>query len=324
MKKLITMALAAGLFLSACNKTAVDPQDTYTATAAVESALRKQAPDASNVSYTEVSPMAVEATYSLKREDMVAGISKGGKLLYNGPVVEDAQLPAIALDYLAATYPGYELKKAMEKKDKAGVTQGFAANIKHEGKKYHLHFDATGKFIESVEKSGKHYGQGEKITKADLNATTAAYLDATYPGYIFVDGYKFVVDGTVKGYGIRINTADGKEVGLMFDGTGAFLRSREGDLGHGGHGMGPKGGNDKNHHGRGNDGVAVVKIEKTDLPATTLSYLDTKYAGYTLKKAAKISQNGTLINYAAEIKLNDKSIHLLFDATGAFVKEGKK
>jgi hypothetical protein len=325
MKKLILMSLAAGLVLSSCNKTEVETASSYTPTAAVEAALRKQAPTASDVSYTEVSPTAVEASYNLHKDALVAGISKAGKLLYNGDAIVNAELPAIALDYLTATYPGYKLLKAVEKK-KDDVTTGFVANISHNSKFYHIHFDATGKFVESAEKNGKGHCKGEKLTQEQLPDAIKTYLNTTYPNYKFTDAIKFVKDDTTLGYGVRILTADAKEVGLLFDAKGVFVKAREGHLGHGGKGLGKRGdgGFGKHGHGRGNDGISVDKLSVSDMPATIKTYLDTKYAGYKLEHAVKISKEDTVLNYVVDIKHNDKKIYILFDGTGAFVKEGKK
>ncbi len=322
MKKIILMILVGSMFFTACNKNdSVSPDgQTVAVSETVKSALRVTYPNATNVIYSEVSPTTVEANFTDKKDQLIAGISKVGKILFTAEKITDATLPAISLDYLTATYPGYLLVRAGEKKDKAGVTMGYMADIKHNNLSYHLHFDATGKFLTSVEKKGKHNGQGVKVAQTDLPAVIKTYLTTTYPSYTFTDAISFSVDGVVKGYGVRIITSDNKEVGLMFDGAGVFLRSREGDLGHHS-GMGPGHGKGGDKGGKGKDGVLIAKIEKTGLPAAALTYLDSKYTGYTFERAGSISLNGVLSQYIVDFKLNDKKYAVIFDTAGIFVKE---
>ena len=329
MKKIMLMILTGSIFLTSCNKSAVSPDNTsIAASEAVSSALRMAYPNATNVTYTEVSPVAVEATFTNKKEQLIAGISKAGKLLFTAAAITDATLPAIALDYLATTYPGYTLVRAGEKMDKAGVVTGYMADITFNSLNYHIHFDATGKFLTSVERTGKHNGQGVKVAEADLLPAIKTYLTTTYPGYTFDDAISFSVDGTVKGYGVRITTADAKEIGLMFDAAGVFLRSREGDLGHHS-GMGPghgKGGGKggPNGPGRGKDGATVVKIDLAAVPAAAKTYLDSKYAGYTLVYAESYAVNAVITKYEVEFTLSGKTYEVYFDAAGVFLSEKVK
>lgn len=322
MKKIILMILIGSMFFTACNKNeSISPDDqAIVASETVKSALRVVYLNATNVSYSEVSPTDVEANFSNKKDQLIAGISKAGKILFTAHKITDATLPAIALDYLTATYPSYTLVRAGEKKDKAGVTMGYMADIKHNNLSYHLHFDATGKFLTSVERKGKHNGQGVKVAQVDLPAAIKTYLTTTYPNYTFHDAISFSIDGVVKGYGVRITTSDNKEIGLMFDGAGVFLRSREGDLGHHS-GMGPGHGKGGDKGGKGKDGLSIVKVEKTGLPAAAITYLDTKYAGYSFERAGSISLNGVLSQYVVDFKLNDKKYAVIFDTAGVFIKE---
>jgi hypothetical protein len=321
MKKIILMILIGSMFFTACNKNeSISPDDQAIVGETVKSALRVAYPEAANVSYSEVSPTDVEANFTNKKDQLIAGISKAGKMLFTAHKISDATLPAIALDYLTATYPSYTLVRAGEKKDKAGATMGYMADIKHNNLSYHLHFDATGKFLTSVERTGKHNGQGVKVAQADLPAVIKTYLTTTYPSYTFTDAISFSVDGVVKGYGVRIITSDTKEIGLMFDGAGVFLRSREGDLGHHS-GMGPGHGKGGDKGGKGKDGVLIAKIEKTGLPAAALTYLDSKYAGYSFERAGSITLNGVLSQYVVDFKLNDKKYAVIFDTSGVFIKE---
>jgi hypothetical protein len=320
MKKIIFLALIGSLFLTNCTKTdTVNPAEIEV-NEAVKSSLRVAFPNATNISFSEVSPNEVVADFTEKRSEYIAGITKAGKVLFTAEKITEATLPAIVLDYLTANYPGYILKRAGEKKDKAGVTLGYSVDITQNEKNYHLHFDATGKFVSSIERTGKHNGKGVKVAQADLPIAIKTYIADKYPNYTFTDAISFSVDNTVKGYGVRIVTAEKAEVGLIFDGAGTFLRSREGDLGHHS-GKGPGHGKDGKGGGKGKDGRTVVKIEKTTLPADVLNYIDTKYAGYVLKYAESYSLNGVIEKYEVEFTLSGKVYEVYFDAKGKFLIE---
>lgn len=325
MRKIFLMILAGSFYLTSCNKDeALNPNSQSVAVSeAVTSALRVAYPNATNITYSEVSPTALVAEFTNKKTEMVAGIDKTGKLLYKGESIAATDLPAIALDYLTANYAGYTLSRASVKKDDAGIITGYSADIVHNTLKYHIHFDATGKFLTVVERTGKHNGHGVKIAQADLPAVIKTYLDSNYPAYTFDDAVSFSVDNAIKGYGVRITTADAKEVGLMFDAAGVFLRSREGDLGHHS-GKGPGKGKGGNKGGKGNDGLAVVKIEKTAVPAAAIAYLDSKYAGYAFVYAESYSLNAVIQKYEVEFTLNSKTYEVYFDAAGVFTKEKVK
>ncbi len=327
MKKLILMAILGSIgFVSCVKENAVSPGGQPVVSEAAKSTLRVAYPNASNVTWAEVTPVDLSASFEDKKASLIAGITKTGTLLFTAKSVTAATLPAIALDYLTTNFPGYKLIRAGEKKDKSGVTTGYVADIEFNSLNYDVHFDATGKFLKSEEEKGKHKGEGVKVTEANLPADIKTYLTTNYPNYKFDDAISFTVDNVVKGYGVRITTADNKEIGLMFDGAGLFLRSREGDLGHHS-GMGPgHGGKDgpdgkPDGPGRGKDGVSIVKIEKSALPAAALTYLDAKYMGYSYEQAGSISLNGVLSQYAVDIKLNNKKYAIIFDLAGGFIKE---
>lgn len=323
MKRIFLMILLGSVYLNSCNKndTVSPDSQTIVASEVVQSALKVAYPNATNVTYTEVSTTAVEAAFTNNKAKLIAGISKAGKLLYSAIAIDEATLPAIALDYLTATYPGYTLVRAGEKMDKTGVTQGFVADIKHNDLNYHIHFDATGQFLTVTEKKGKHNGKGVKVVQADLPAAIKTYLNTTYPAYVFDDAISFTVDGVVKGYGVRITTADALEIGLMFDGAGVFLRSREGNLGHHS-GMGPghgKGGTKGT--GRGKDGSTIVKIDIAAVPAAAVTYLQANYAGYVLVYAESYATNAVITKYEVEFTLAGKTYEVYFDTAGVFLKE---
>ena len=61
-------------------------------------------------------------------------------------------------------------------------------------------------------------------------------------------------------------------------------------------------------------------VTAADLPASISTYLSTNYSGYTLKKAFKVSLNGSLDSYIVVIFYNGKPVGLKFDAEGNFVR----
>jgi Putative beta-lactamase-inhibitor-like, PepSY-like len=326
MKKIIFFSLLGLMGLASCTKNSAVSPSQNAVTPAAENALRVAFPNATSITWATVSPTDLQASFKNQNKQLLAGVTKAGKLMYTANSITNATLPAIALDYLATNFAGYKLNRAGEKKDKNGATLGYVADITFNSVDYDVHFDATGKFLSSNEESGKHNGQGVKLSQAELPTAIKTYLDTNYPSYKFDDAISFSINGTVKGYGVRITTADGKEVGLIFDAAGVFLRSREGDLGHHdgmgpGHG-GPGGPDGKpDGPGRGHDGVSIVKIDKTALPAAAIMYLDAHYAGYTFDRAGSISLNGVLSQYVVDITLSTKHYDVIFDTAGVFVKE---
>jgi hypothetical protein len=326
MKKIFFIAILGTMFLTACNKATDSVTPNVEVTEAIKSSLRVAYPAATNVNYTAITLNSVEATFEVKKEQLIAGISSDAKILFTAKSINDATLPAVSLDYLTVNYPGYKLIRAGQKIDKAGAVTGYMADIEHNAKAYHIHFDGTGKFLTSDERNGKHKGKGVKVAQADLPAAIKTYLDTNYPAYKFDDALSFLLDSKNAGYGVRITTADGKEIGLMFDADGAFVRSREGDLGHHS-GMGPghdKGKDGKGGEGRGKNGATVVKIEKAALPAAILTYIDSKYAGYIYDSAKSFAKDAIVNLYEVEFTLGAKKYEVYFDAKGAFVKEKAK
>lgn len=317
MKRIAFLFSITALFASSCsNLENFGPKDDNIVNSKIENAIAKAYPDAKTVNYVQVSPKEVEASLISKKDGLLVGVTTSGQITFEARSIENAQLPAVALDYLAANYPGYELIRAGEKKEKDGtVSKGFVANIKHNGMMLHIHFDAAGTFVSVSEKKGKHKGEGKTITAAELPAASTDYLKANFAGYTLVDARSFSKDGVLSGFGVRITTSDNKQVMVHFDATGAFLNSREGELGHG------KGDDKGKGVGRGKDGTAHAKIEKSALPAAIISYLDSKYAGYVYKYAKSKSENGVLSQYEVEFTLNGKVYEVYFTAAGAFVKE---
>lgn len=66
-----------------------------------------------------------------------------------------------------------------------------------------------------------------------------------------------------------------------------------------------------------------VEINVTDLPAAVTSYVKTNYAAYKLTEAAKMTDDKNVVTYEAEVKKDGKSMDLIFDSTGKFIKQEK-
>jgi hypothetical protein len=70
-----------------------------------------------------------------------------------------------------------------------------------------------------------------------------------------------------------------------------------------------------------NGKVKKDTVAQNNLSNSITTYLRSNYAGYSFKKAFKITEsNNTLVGYVVVIKYNDKLIGLKFDSAGAFVK----
>ena len=63
-----------------------------------------------------------------------------------------------------------------------------------------------------------------------------------------------------------------------------------------------------------------LAIKITELPSAATDYISKNYKGAAIKEAAKITKSGGEINYEAEVRGTD----LIFDATGAFLKQIKE
>ncbi|MBK9985150.1 MAG: PepSY-like domain-containing protein [Saprospiraceae bacterium] len=66
-----------------------------------------------------------------------------------------------------------------------------------------------------------------------------------------------------------------------------------------------------------------VEINVTDLPAAVTSYVKANYAAYKLTEAAKMTDAKNVVTYEAEVKKDGKSMDLIFDSTGKFIKQEK-
>jgi hypothetical protein len=62
-------------------------------------------------------------------------------------------------------------------------------------------------------------------------------------------------------------------------------------------------------------------IKSTELPKTALDYINKNYSAYKLIEATKITDDKNAVFYEAEVSLNGKSLDLVFDTKGKFLKK---
>jgi hypothetical protein len=68
--------------------------------------------------------------------------------------------------------------------------------------------------------------------------------------------------------------------------------------------------------------VTKVAVTQANLLASISTYLTTNYAGYTFVNAYSEAVSGTIVYYDVNITLNSVPYHVVFSATGVFVKVG--
>ncbi|MDI9878143.1 PepSY-like domain-containing protein [Flectobacillus longus] len=127
--------------------------------------------------------------------------------------IDSTALPSKVISYINTNYAGAQVKFAAT--DSLGqYVVGISLNSTHTG----LLFDASGNFIQIIEK----YGKKAKLTAVDITtlpASVASYVTTNYAGYTIkkagtnADGNLFV--------GIANDTT---RVVLVFDSTGTFVK----------------------------------------------------------------------------------------------------
>ena len=127
-------------------------------------------------------------------------------------------LPSIVQSYMAGNYAGDTLVKAFIVKD-----SGYLVLSKNNGVFATL-FDSTGNFVKRIQLPSKS-GNCAGIDKSSLPANMLAYLDATYPNYVFKKAFSITVNGIVQGYVVVID-ANNTKYALEFDAAGNFVKAR--------------------------------------------------------------------------------------------------
>lgn len=68
---------------------------------------------------------------------------------------------------------------------------------------------------------------------------------------------------------------------------------------------------------------AEMEILVSELPAAAKAYALKNYSTYKLTEAAKMTDDKNVVTYEAEVKKDGKSMDLIFDANGSFIKQVK-
>jgi hypothetical protein len=307
----------------ACSKGNFDPYYSKSINnVAIEKAIITADPSATNLKIYPVTPTEVEVTYNSKRSELVAGLENTGFLLYIGESLNENKLPTSIIDYLGVTYPTYVLERASEKKNRIGETIGFTTSILSGSRNYHNHFFANGVLDRSSDLSGTIKPRSESISKPELPISITDYLNGYFPNYILVNAQKETLNAIVKGYSLKILSAENKQLQLFFDASGEFLKSREGELGF------DKDNNNNKEKlekmGRGKDhGKTKTIFNLAQLPNSITNYLANNYTTHELKKAYIFTTEGVTTGYLIEIKFGGKNFALQFDKDAKFQKEVK-
>jgi hypothetical protein len=127
-------------------------------------------------------------------------------------------LPQTIKQYFAANYAQDTLKSAWIGKD--GSILVVSKNVKYFG----TAFKADGTFIKRESLPG-HPGRGKEIAQDQLPATVIAYLNTTYPNYVFKKAFEHSMNGTLKGHLVIID-ANLTKYAVLFNATGAFVEAK--------------------------------------------------------------------------------------------------
>lgn len=125
-------------------------------------------------------------------------------------------LPSLILAQMTANYGGDTLLKAFKNKDSS-----YAVVSKNNGL-FATVFDPEGNFTKRVQLSSKS-GNCQGIEQSALPASALAYLDNTYPNYVFKKAFSITGNVTVTGYVVLID-ANNTKYALEFDGSGNFVK----------------------------------------------------------------------------------------------------
>lgn len=150
------------------------------------------------------------------------GWHRGGRFEARGGFGHDtiaiSSLPSAILAYFSSNYSGDTLVKAFVGRDTSYLVlsrnNGLFATV----------LDASGNFVKRVELPSRE-GACSTIEQSALPAATLAYLDQTYPDYVFEKAYAIKKSGAVQGYVVVID-ANNTKYALEFDASGNFLQAK--------------------------------------------------------------------------------------------------
>jgi len=197
------------------------------------------------------------------------------------------------------------------------IKQGFpeATQIKfstlEKGKLWESNFqykvDRMSAIVNNIGKITETYRIASGVQLPD-NAKT--YISTNFPGAVIKNVCQQLAlnNTTVIGYKVIVTLTDGKDIAVIFDGTGTLIMVASNDrpgfqpIGAGGP---PK----------------VYFIEQKELPSVISSYLESKHSGYSFVKAAVSIQGGTKL-YSVVINKELTTFEYLFDEKGNVLRSG--
>ena len=150
------------------------------------------------------------------------GWHRGGRFERRGgygiDTIAIASLPSLISAYLSTNYPGDTLVKAFVNRDTSYLVlsrnNGLFATV----------FNASGNFVKRVQLPSRE-GNCTSVDQRALPATTLAYLDQSYPNYVFEKAFAIKWNGSLQGY-IVVVDANNTKYALEFDASGNFLKAK--------------------------------------------------------------------------------------------------
>ncbi|AQG78982.1 PepSY-like domain-containing protein [Spirosoma montaniterrae] len=210
-------------------------------------------------------------------------------------------LPATVTSYITSKYTSAIINYAA--KDDAG---NFLVAITQADGRKALLFNADGSFNKEVALRGKggpgrgHGGPG-RSNRDSLAKVAVSALPAAITSYITTNYASATINGAVndpdRGYIVMI-TQNGQRKSLLFDTTGKFVQEIVRGLG-------------RNY----------TLIETSALPTNVTAYINTNYAGSTIKVAGKSSTGQFKVIVQAS---SGGIVELLFAADGAFIQANRR
>lgn len=290
-----TMA-AAGLLLTACNKTANEVSEATDAAALTTSTD-------GIASTADAITVAASASVAHQTDSVrVMHQCKGGE---QRDSVALAALPAPVVTYLNTNYEGYVYHKGFSTKDSAGAITGYGVIIYYNDKPVGLQFDASGAFVKVLEqrdkesgrggKRGNHFGnrdgrQRDSLSISALPHAVANYFQTNYSSDTLLKAYRNVDSSLV------VLSKNNGLFATVFDASNNFVKRNA---------M-----NERKSH--------TQEIAQAALPAPISMYLSTTYPAYVFQKAY-VQKDGTDVKgYVVFIDANNTKYAVAFDASGTF------
>ncbi|RFS15289.1 PepSY-like domain-containing protein [Emticicia sp. C21] len=210
-----------------------------------------------------------------------------------GEAVPQAAVNAIKQEFPEAT----QIKFSTLEKDKLWESN------------FQFKVDRMSAIVNNIGKITETYKVTNGIQLPD-NAKT--YINTNFPGSTIKNICQQVAPntGAIIGYKVIVTLTDGKDIAVIFDGTGTLIMVASNDR------PGPGGG----PNGMGGP-PKIYFIEQKDLPEVIKAYLLEKHQNYTFVKAAVSIQGGNKL-YSVVITKDLTTFEYLFDEKGNILRSG--